>query len=69
MEDLRFKEISQYNVEVLKVLAAVQCTSQLQKIQNLSDGDLKEAWENVGPWFNSELIMCLYEEMRRRRLL
>lgn len=69
MEDLKFDSANVYDLEVLKMLAAVRATSQLQVCQNLSDADLKAAFGKIGPWFEQDMIMCLYEEMRRRRLL
>ena len=69
MEDLKFDSANCYDLEVMKMLAAVRATSQLQICQNLSDVDLKKAFAKIGPWFDQDMIMCLYEEMRRRRLL
>jgi len=69
LENLKFDSAEMYNLEVLKTLAAIRASSQLQKCQNLSDADLKEAFSNIGPWFDSDLIMCIYEEMRRRRFM
>lgn len=71
MERLRIDDISNMSEEFLTILATGEATSLVQECQNMSDADIRIAWVNIGPWgdFDSMTITCLYEEMRRRKLL
>ena len=71
MERLRLNGIEELGEELLTALATREATSMLQEMQNMSNADVITAWHSIGPWppYDSALIMCVYEEMRRRRLL
>ncbi len=54
----------------LVLLATLQAESELQKMQMLSDAELKKVWKNISPWsFSKDTMICAHLEMRRRGLL